>query len=79
MSRRKSTFEKSLDLLLDITPALLAVAVPLIEMKIKAALTPPAPPPAGRVKWYVLAALACYAAFIALTVCFVKLAWRWVL
>ncbi len=68
-------------LFLELLPVALAVFVPLIEAKLKQMLTPPplVPSDSSRIKWYVLAALVCYAAFIAVTVLFVKLAWRWVL
>lgn len=65
--------------LIPLVPMLLGVVVPLIELKIRSMLTPPAPPPPGRVKWFILAGVCIYAAFVAVTVLFVKLAWRWVL
>lgn len=64
-------------LLLDLLPVVTAIFVPLVEAKLKTLLTPPAAP-TGR-KWLVVAAVLAYAAFIALTVLFVKVAWRWVL
>ena len=65
--------------LLPLAPVLLGLVAPLIEYKVRSMLTPPAPPPPGRAKWFVLAGVVLYAVFIAVTVAFVKLAWRWVL
>lgn len=73
MTKRQKTA-----LFLDLLPAVLAVFVPLVEMKLKQMLTPP-PVPSGSAKWYVVAGVLAYAAFIAVTVLLVKVAWRWIL
>jgi hypothetical protein len=80
MSRKKPTnWKRSLSLFLELLPVVLAVVVPLIEVRMKAFLTAQVAPPPGRTKWYAVAGVLIYAAFIAVTVLFVKLAWRWVL